>query len=561
MHGIRIVLSSLFVVAVLGTWYGVTRVMLLDHNADVGEQPWLFADSPGALYAVGLGLTRTLPLALPLAATLWFAARLGPWPKLDARVLHRPLFGVVSAAVAGGGAAAVAALLISERHVWLTGVNTARLTDEARDWLLADLWFREGFLMAGGFGLFLLAQAAIARRMQLEKQPTALSSVPTTSPSTWNALRFSMRTFLFLMLGAALVFGVAGRRVQYAATQQRLLSNIRARGVELRPQRVARVDSLAGERIDYTYLPAVVLSVDRDVAYEDLLRTLQEVPHILQLDVVQPSLDERFWEALLRHEEIGGLRIVSPAVRDEHVERLGRLPHLKRLSLDGCPVTDAVVPGLIRHGDWEGLSFRATRLSPDGLDQLRSVTWPDRFIGWPVAISEHQQEFSRLLGAGATIHSGPNGGEFHLSVNGPEADMTSLAALPIESVRVRNRRLTDVELQRFAQMPKLRSLQLHDCPLTREGFERVLSLVQLEDLGLASCNVSDDDLARLQRLPRLASLGLGGERITDASVERLEQLPTLRKITLWPTAISESRLARWRLARPDLQIDVRSVGP
>lgn len=113
--------------------------------------------------------------------------------------------------------------------------------------------------------------------------------------------------------------------------------------------------------------------------------------------------------------------------------------------------------------------------------------------------------------------------------------------------------LTDDQLAHLTRLRGLRSLALHQNPITDQGLAHLAPLTGIEDLWL-SCGsgLTSAGLRYLRGLRHLRLLDLSHTWVDDAGVELLSRLPRLERLYLSYTRVTDIGL-HWLAALPDLQ--------
>lgn len=82
----------------------------------------------------------------------------------------------------------------------------------------------------------------------------------------------------------------------------------------------------------------------------------------------------------------------------------------------------------------------------------------------------------------------------------------------------------------------------------------IAQLRSLRTIRLDHTAASDGVAAHLAQMPHLASINFVGTPLTDAGLSALEGLQSLRKLYVWSSRITDEGVARFRSARPDVQL-------
>ena len=91
--------------------------------------------------------------------------------------------------------------------------------------------------------------------------------------------------------------------------------------------------------------------------------------------------------------------------------------------------------------------------------------------------------------------------------------------------------------------------------LTDGLLDRLAGCRSLRQLELDRTAVSEESLMKLDRLVQLTDLYLGGSAVTDRVLDRLQTLPNLKHLVIHETPATAARVAAFRKAKPNCQVD------
>lgn len=122
-----------------------------------------------------------------------------------------------------------------------------------------------------------------------------------------------------------------------------------------------------------------------------------------------------------------------------------------------------------------------------------------------------------------------------------------LRAKALVEVSVSTDTLTDIVLQVLAQLPALRSLQIHRGPrIGDNGVRHLAGCVGLRELYFKDTAVTDQGLRAICSLPEVWSLILDGTSVSDDGCASLAAMPRLALLSLNRTRVSGHGMARLR---------------
>jgi hypothetical protein len=142
-----------------------------------------------------------------------------------------------------------------------------------------------------------------------------------------------------------------------------------------------------------------------------------------------------------------------------------------------------------------------------------------------------------------------------------DADLEVLKALTrLNTLSLRQTRVTDAGLALLKTTGKLRSLDLDACRVTDAGLAQLGALTSLRGLYLAGTKVTDSGLAHLSPLRKLWGLSLRDTEVSDAGLVHLRGLTKLRLLDLTNTRVTDDGIAKLRKDLPQARIIARAGG-
>ena len=137
-----------------------------------------------------------------------------------------------------------------------------------------------------------------------------------------------------------------------------------------------------------------------------------------------------------------------------------------------------------------------------------------------------------------------------VAVTGPGGEVTG--------VSFRASWVTDGELARIAEFPKLQKLDLSRTHISDHALDVLRKLPSLTELDLTYAeHITDAGLARLRDLRSLQRLSLEGARITDSGMNSISSLVHLRLLNLRSTEITDSALEH---LEPLVELEELAIG-
>lgn len=211
------------------------------------------------------------------------------------------------------------------------------------------------------------------------------------------------------------------------------------------------------------------------------------------------------------------------------MQHITHLTGLKRLALDGSPVSDADMQHITSLRCLEYLSL-PDRITDAGMAHVAGLTCLKGFLmaGGNSRISdEGLRHISRISSLEELCLRGE-----HMS----DAGLAYLKKLPnLEYLCLYGSRFTDAGCVHIKEMPSLRILSFHEslCRISDAGLVHIAQMPNLEILCLHGMkNITDEGIACLVKMPSLRRLNIASSQVTDRGLEYLSQIKTLECLEL-----------------------------
>ncbi len=189
--------------------------------------------------------------------------------------------------------------------------------------------------------------------------------------------------------------------------------------------------------------------------------------------------------------------LVSKKVTANDLRILGSLKSLAKLSLWGCPISDADLQQLIELTDLKTLELTRTGVTGEGLEQLSPS---------------------------------------------------------IENLHLSNTKVSDSTLKAIVHFRDLKELTLANTEISDGAIDHISRLTNLEVLVLNDTYITDTSLKELKHLHKLKCLHLDFCPITDAAIQSLCELRNLKELNLTGTDISQEGLKLLRINMPGCKV-------
>jgi hypothetical protein len=134
-------------------------------------------------------------------------------------------------------------------------------------------------------------------------------------------------------------------------------------------------------------------------------------------------------------------------------------------------------------------------------------------------------------------------------------DLNLFAGLTtLRSLNLYGTGISDAGLSRLTGLTGLRTLHLSDTAVTDIGLQYVSRMTGLEELGLNNTRVTDEGLHYLKSLSTLHTLALSGPQITDRGLAHLRRLNNLKQLSLAKTGVTDAGIQDFRKALPRVTV-------
>lgn len=356
----------------------------------------------------------------------------------------------------------------------------------------------------------------------------------TNSKSTPNKrrlprLRFSLRTLLLTMLAATVGFGlfnayVEGYRVQRAAAEA--------------------IHQAGGSVVTTTGEPAWLCQLFGEENFQN----------IVEVDLRDADDPDEYMDHLVRLKHVEVMIVGGLKFKEEHLDRVARLPALTHLILDSTGVTLEIVNSLLV--DRDDLSiFLSQRRAIARLKYRHPSPWTSGFkivngVGDALTISRSRP--SNFLGIGddalfdivtgiQMISYRPDDVGDLLCLNTlqgiymdqfPGDDFNRfLSRLPeLKWLCLSLSNVTNAQLRQLRTVPKLNRLQFFMSNISSTGLAHIARITTLESLDLGNTDINASDLLLLHPLSRLTHLDIRKSQIDGNAVAALSKMSKLKEL-------------------------------
>jgi len=115
----------------------------------------------------------------------------------------------------------------------------------------------------------------------------------------------------------------------------------------------------------------------------------------------------------------------------------------------------------------------------------------------------------------------------------------------VTGVDLRGTWITDSDLRRLNQLPKLNTLDLSLTHITDQGMQEIKSLPGIVELNLRFCEyVTDEGMAAIKGWKRLRRLNIHGTKTSDTTLEHISGITTLESVNVGSIMLTDVGLER-----------------
>lgn len=169
MECVKIILLCILSAVTYGILHDQVTARVCVEYFTIGHPPIFGTESP-TLLAFGWGIIATWWVGVILGVPAVLVSRLGPWPKLTAYQLLRPIGGLLVVMACGSLLAGVAGYLVANAGgVWLVEPLASEVPASKHVAFLADLWAHGAAYGAGFIGGVTLCGWVVYRRWRMAK--------------------------------------------------------------------------------------------------------------------------------------------------------------------------------------------------------------------------------------------------------------------------------------------------------------------------------------------------------------------------------------------------------
>ena len=311
--------------------------------------------------------------------------------------------------------------------------------------------------------------------------------------------------------------------------------------------------------------------------------TLRKDPQgsIIEVDLRGKTIDNELLDRMVQLPRLRSLILAATKLVDEQLIPVGRISTLENLDLRDCPVTDKGMShltglsklkslrlsgksGACTVGD-EGMKHVGTLsalkvLAADNLwiseDGLKSLTNLKNLQELYLAETTIGDDAIELLSQFTTLRK--------LRLAGNQISAAGLKNLPklreLEELDLSEcSQILDDAMAPFAEMKKLKKLNLWRVNLSDKGIEPLAGLAQLESLNLDNTRLSDGGMKYLGGMTKLTFLHLGSTLITDSGLSHLNALKSLKDLKLTRTAVTQKGVDELKMHLPSTAIQLEYI--
>jgi Leucine-rich repeat (LRR) protein len=274
---------------------------------------------------------------------------------------------------------------------------------------------------------------------------------------------------------------------------------------------------------------------------------LGRLPKLREVRLDGAGIDDSLLPDLASIPSVREILLENTSVTDAGLARLDGPADLEVLWLSGARVTDAGLRSIARLRKLEILDLnRNVGVTNDGLRVLsENQTGLTHLMVGDTSVTDeglvHLTKFRRLVG----FQIGGQGAKL------TDAGLARIAEVPqLEVLNVRGSSITDAGLEKLAKLEKLRWLQASTTAITDDGLRHLGKIKSLQYLDLRITRITDAGLIHLAALPALEHLSLDSTPLTDEGLQHLHGLKSLKVLSIRGTNVTAEGVAELKATLP-----------
>jgi len=268
-----------------------------------------------------------------------------------------------------------------------------------------------------------------------------------------------------------------------------------------------------------------------DLDAEDL-REIAKLTQLKTLILKQNRGLGGFLDPIFTMENLEELNLASMGLRDFDLQGLEKL-RLKKLILDGDPITDRTMMAIGGMPSLTWLSLGKTKITSKGIDALQqknfrllSFSNDDIRGALPRVIANNPK--LRYLDVSATEATSAD-----FEAIGSAANLKTLMATDSTLV-------TDAAVSKWSKLEKLVTVNLRASGITSAGVKAFAGWRELQTLDLSATQISDTAGSALGKLKSLRSLNVAETGMSNIGLSALSELPALGVLNASMTQVSDN---------------------
>jgi hypothetical protein len=265
-------------------------------------------------------------------------------------------------------------------------------------------------------------------------------------------------------------------------------------------------DDWKGTDSDLALLPNLgriqMFRVDRASVGNEGLKFLEKCSSVKHILLEHTQVDGRGLETVARVPHLERLTIRGLATLDRQgIEKICEIITLHNLTLDGCRLTDEMLPSLANLKNLSNLDLSRTRISDK-----------------QIAVLAKLPKLTTLNLTGAVIHGD---------------GIAGLAKAPaLDTLNLRASKLDPKALHGIAKLTQLRYLILDEIDLSSADFAKLASMKGLRYLDLAKCQITDNNARSIGELTQATKILLKDNQVSSVVRDQInKQIPKAQIIS------------------------------
>lgn len=340
--------------------------------------------------------------------------------------------------------------------------------------------------------------------------------------------RFGLKSLLVVVTLLCIVLASISKPLLERRRQQQLLDQVTALG-----GRISNLGTILLPQTPGRFLLSIFsASYDRYLLY--------------RIDLSKTKVRDDDLESIAQLKHVKELNLSGTKISDAGLTHLRNAGFLTRLNLSQTAVTDKAVADLLTMDILASLDVTGSAISYEALEKLDSKLRYAHFC--------EERAIRELKAAGIGVVDVPR------IIEGDESRESWIvtAGSEVRDVVVGMSRpvtLTTKDVENLGYLDSLRQMRFHTAKVGANGIASLRQLPNLKDLDFWSVDLTDRDLAAVAKQTQLETLTLYGcDKITDVGFAQLKSLKNLKRLQIYCKGVSQESITELGKLLPECTI-------